>query len=145
MSTHTFIFSPGLWLGQGEIKFSTSHEKIHFFTKWMVEPEQDGLIICSQQVEMRGNDEILSNRYVFSNLTKEGCLITIENELVNSVQGRCLFQPKMIAWEFRGHETMEGFEVYELQENGEYQFHGEYSDHDHFRTVIDGRIWQKKG
>lgn len=144
MDGHAFIFSPGYWLGEGKVTFSTSKEHIRFYTKWMVEPAEDGLIVCSQQIEMQGAEEVLTNRYSFSNITKESCLITIDNDLVSSISGRCVIEPKTIAWEFRGHETMEGYEVYQLQDNGDYMFHAEYSSHDQFRTIIDGRIWLKK-
>lgn len=143
MPTHKFIFTPGYWIGEGKISFSTSTSHIRFYTRWMVEPEQDGLIVCSQQVEMQGTEEVLANRYSFSNIGTEGCKILIENELVTSVQGFCVFEPKTIAWEFRGHDTMEGYEVYQLQENGDYMFHAEFSSADQFRTIIDGRIWPK--
>ena len=144
MQKHQFIFTPGYWIGEGKISFSSSSAHIKFYTRWMVEPEQDGLIVCSQQVEMQGTEEILANRYSFSNIGPEGCDIIIENELVTSVTGKCVIEPHTIAWEFRGHESMEGFEVYQLQENGDYEFHAEFSSTDQFRTVIDGKIWPKK-
>jgi hypothetical protein len=50
---------------------------------------------------------------------------------------------KTIAWEFRNNEEFQGFEVYELQENGDYMLHAEYSTSEDFRTIIDGRVWQK--
>lgn len=143
MNSHAFIFKPGYWLGEGKVTFDNTKEHIHFYTRWVIEPEEDGLIICSQQVEMQGAEDVLSNRYSFSNIRNDSCIITIENELVSSVTGRCVIEPKTIAWEFRGHETMEGFEVFQLQDNGDYMFHAEYAGNDQFRTHIDGRIWIK--
>lgn len=144
MDKHPFIFTPGYWLGEGKVTFDALKEHIHFYTRWMVEPEEDGLIICNQQIEMQGMEEILTNRYSFTNITKEGCLVIIENELVGGVSGQCVIEPKTIAWEFRGQSTMEGFEIYQLQDNGDYMFHAEYASQDQFRTHIDGRIWLKK-
>jgi hypothetical protein len=63
--------------------------------------------------------------------------------MLGSVQGKGIIDAKTIAWEFRGHPDFEGFEVYELQENGDFMLHAEYSSLDQIRTIIDGRIWKK--
>jgi len=69
--------------------------------------------------------------------------IELESEQINKSVGSGLIDEKTIAWEFRSSEGMEGFEVYELQENGDYMFHAEYASLGQFRTIVDGRIWRK--
>ena len=67
----------------------------------------------------------------------------LENELLGTVKGTGVIDENTIAWEFHGTGGLEGFEVYELQDNGDYMMHAEYSSPDQFRTIIDGRIWKK--
>ncbi len=142
---HQFIFSPGIWIGEGKITFSTSPETIQFYTKWVVEKydEKKGYF-CEQQVEMQGVEESVFNRIIFSHVTPQSFEITLENDLVGTVSGKGLVDPKTIAWEYRvPGRDFEGFEVYELQDNGDYMLHAEYSSPDQYRTIIDGRIWKK--
>ncbi len=142
--SHLFIFNPGIWIGEGKITFSTSPEIIHFYTKWTIEPfDEEVGYSCQQQVEMQGVNESVFNNLSFSEVTPKSFKITLENDLVGVVDGKGIIDPKTIAWEYRPNTDFEGFEVYELQENGDYMLHAEYSSPDQYRTVIDGRIWQK--
>lgn len=150
MTKHAFIFEPGQWIGEGRVRFSSSPDEIKFYTKWNIPDVKTGgtstdrqTIYCFQQVEMRGTNEQVLNQFCFSEITPLGFLIELENELVGKVRGKGVIEPKTIAWEFRGHSNFEGFEVYELLENGDYMLHAEYSSLDQFRTIIDGRIWKK--
>lgn len=140
--THQFIFSPGTWIGEGKITFSTSPQSIHFYTKWMIESHNQGFF-CSHQVEMQGADESMFNKLTISDVTPTSFLVTLENNLVGRVAGKGVIDPKTIAWEYRQGDDFEGFEVYELQEDGDYMLHAEYSSSDQYRTIIDGRIWKK--
>ncbi len=141
---HTFLFLPGSWIGEGDVTFSASPDKVHFFTKWEVKHGDDGLIRCQQTVEIRGVEEQVTNSFTISSLTEKGFHILLQNEMLREVSGKGFIDTLKLAWEFREEETFEGFEVYELQENGEYHMHAEYSSPDQFRTIIDGRIWMKK-
>lgn len=141
---HTFLFLPGSWIGEGDVTFSASPDKVHFFTKWEVKHDNDGLIRCSQTVEIRGVEEQVTNRFTLSEVTEKGFQILLDNDVLDQVSGKGFVDPLKLAWEFREHETFEGFEVYELQDNGEYNMHAEYSSPDQFRTIIDGRIWMKE-
>jgi len=52
---------------------------------------------------------------------------------------------KTVAWEFSNKELgFEGFEIYELQEDGNYITRGEYVSIDQLRTIIEGKIWKKQ-
>lgn len=143
MHQHEFLFSPGRWVGGGKITFSTSSQLIRFYTSWVVTRASDNSIICVQRVEMQPLDEVVNNNFHVFDLQGTHFKINLESEFVSAPAGTGLIDEKTIAWEFRGQDGLEGFEVYELQENGDYMFHAEYSSIDQFRTIVDGRIWKK--
>lgn len=140
---HSFLFTPGLWIGQGKITFSVSPDHLHFYTKWLVETPSDGIILCRQEVETEGREWPLINTFNISKITEEGFSIDLSNDLLNHIPGKGVLDPKTIAWEFRGNPDFEGFEVYELQDNGDYMLHAEFVSTENFRTIVDGRIWKK--
>jgi len=143
MIKHDFIFKEGIWIGEGKVQFSTSPEQIHFYTKWVIKKITKNEINCQQQVEMRGGGDTVYNHFTFSDIKESGCTATLENEILGMASGKAVIGEKNIAWEFRDHSDFEGFEVYELQENGDYLLHAEYVSTDQHRTTIDGRIWKK--
>lgn len=141
---HKFIFSPGVWIGEGTISFSTSPQSIHFYTKWLNNEYHPTFgYISSQQVEMQGVEESVFNKLIITEATPTSFVMTLENNLIGKVTGKGVIDVKTIAWEYRNGKDLEGFEVYELQDNGDYLFHAEYSSTDQYRTIIDGRIWPK--
>ncbi len=138
-----FIFTPGLWLGEGKISFSASHEFLRFYTKWRITNEETGVIKATQTVEMQGIEEQVINHFTFKDIKPDSFSILLENNIVGMVEGKGLRNDRLIAWEFRGHLTFEGFEAYEQQENGDYFLHAEYGASDQFRTIVEGLIWLK--
>lgn len=143
MILHDFLFKPGLWIGEGKVTFSASPELLRFYTKWTIEEEVDKKITCYQHVEMEGGDSNVFNTFIFSDIQPTSFSVELSSEMLGSVQGKGIIDAKTIAWEFRGHPDFQGFEVYELQENGDFMLHAEYSSADQIRTIIDGRIWKK--
>jgi hypothetical protein len=143
MIHHEFIFQPGRWIGEGRIAFSATEETIRFYTRWISEKGGPGGISCTQDVEMQGAEPATHNFFIFYNLTSTSFEISLENEIVGVVKGKGVIDDKIIAWEFHQTGGLEGFESYQLQENGDYMFHAEYSSQDQFRTIIDGRVWKK--
>lgn len=143
MNKHDFIFKNGVWIGEGKVKFSTSLEQIHFYTKWKIQVVDKHESRAEQQVEMRGGGENVVNYFTFSHIKDSGMAVALENEILGSASGKGVIDDKKIAWEFLQHSDFEGFEVYELQENGDYLLHAEYVSTDQHRTTIDGRIWKK--
>lgn len=143
MIQHEFIFHPGKWIGEGRIAFSASKETIHFYTRWVIGNAETTGIVCTQEVEMRGGDQNMNNSFIFSHITPTSFDVHLDNDVLGSVEGVGVIDAKTIAWEFHGKEGLEGFEVYELQDNGDYMLHAEYTSTDQFRTIIDGRIWKK--
>lgn len=143
MTQHQFLFHPGSWIGEGRVSFNASAEIIRFYTKWLIEAAVNGEISSLQEVEMQGTEPNMFNRFKVSQVTPISFVIALENELLGQVTGSGVVDEKTIAWEFHGKGSLEGFEVYELQDNGDYLLHAEYSSLDQFRTIIDGRVWKK--
>lgn len=143
MAVHQFIFTPGVWIGEGRIMFSASKEHIHYYTKWTVEKSENNGVECRQEVQMQGSQETVYNYFKFNEVKINSFAVELSNDLLGHLKGTGVIDTKTIAWEFRGHPNFEGFEVYELQENGDYMVHAEYASPDQFRTIIDGRVWKK--
>lgn len=143
MSAHAFIFLPGTFNGQGKVTFSSSPDVIRFFTQWEVQKREGDVIRAVQRVEMQGAQETLVNAFVFSAITAEGFQIELTNELLGTVQGKGVISPTQFGWEFRGHPTFDGFEVYYIDEKSDYHVHAEYASPDQYRTTINGRLWSK--
>ena len=145
---HKFLFEEGQWVGEGKISFSATPSFLKFYTRWVIQHERQeperSTIRCTQQIEMQGDQDQISNQFIISTINDQSFNVELQNELIGYVSGTGIIDPQKIAWEFRGHPNFEGFEVYELQENGDYMFHAEYSSPDQFRSTIDGRIWEKK-
>lgn len=143
MLHHEFIFMPGRWVGGGKITFSVSPELVRFYTSWTIEEQKGHAIHVLQRVEMQSLEEVVNNKFVVYDLEDKKFKIDLENDLIGNANGTGIIDEKTIAWEFRGNTGVEGFEVYELQDNGDYMLHAEYSSAEQFRTIIDGRIWKK--
>lgn len=92
---------------------------------------------------MEGKEESLINAFILTNISGENFDIELDNGIIGAINGKGVFDDKTIAWEFRGHPDFEGFEVYELKDFTDYMLHAEYTSAENFRTIIDGRIWQK--
>jgi hypothetical protein len=139
-----FIFTPGQWIGEGRIMFSTSLNHLRFFTKWTIEPLEKQVITAKQQIEIEGGGEQSTNRFLFSNISKGAFQVELLQSYAGSAYGKGIMDEKTIAWEFRDNPELQGFEVYELQENGDYMLHAEYMSTEELRTIIDGRIWLRQ-
>lgn len=140
---HLFLLSPGIWNGQGKVTFNSSPDIIPFYTQWEVFPTQNNIIEATQKVEMEGTKETLLNHYRLHSLSPDAFLLELTNELLGKVEGRGLIKDKQIGWEFRGQATFEGFEAYCLDDQGDYALHAEYASPDQYRTIINGRLWQR--
>lgn len=149
MNHHQFIFSPGEWIGQGKLSFSTSPTQLRFYTKWVFSATENGFLRAEQWIEQQGESDLLNNSFLFSDITPKAFAITLSNELLGSVSGTGIISNTTVAWEFKQpaneerEDAFEGFEVYELQDNGDYLFHAEYCSGEQFRTIVEGRIWKK--
>lgn len=145
---HQFLFTPGRWVGGGKITFSASYELIRFYTSWTNGPAINGRIFCQQRVEKQQVNETVNNDFTLYDISEKDFKIHLENELFGSIEGKGIIDAHTIAWEFHGMSTQkqefEGFEVYELQEDGDYMVHAEYASAELFRTIVDARIWRKE-
>lgn len=141
-----FIFSPGIWLGEGKISFTSSPNFIKFFTKWVIQVESSGIMTANQMIEMQGGEEDPTiNSFTFKELCPTSFVVILENESVGSSVGTGVRDAQTIAWEFHPPASLEGFETYEIQRNGDYFFHAEYGSSHEFKTVVEGLIWRKQG
>lgn len=140
---HAFLFEPGTWIGEGSVSFTASTDTVRFFTRWNIAATNEGSFQCLQEVELLAMDQTTENRLVVTPQAQGEFAITLENELMGKVSGKGVYDNKKIAWELRDIPGMEGFEVFELQENGEYHFHSEFSSPP-FRTKIQGRLWRQE-
>lgn len=142
---HKFLFEPGIWLGEGKVKLSVSEDDLLFFTRWNIDkPKEKGIIDSSQEIEIKGLQDKSKNTLIFTPVSQEEFKVELENETIGKVQGKGLIRPKLIAWEFRSlDKVFEGFEVYELLEEGSYFMHAEYINKEELRTQIQGKIWKK--
>lgn len=137
---HSFIFTPGEWIGEGTVSFSSYDEQLEFLTKWSIGmPGEDG-IICIQEVNIEGSEEPLKNHFLLFDLKDQKFRITLENNDLGIVEGTGLIEDTSIAWEFRGNDGFEGYEVYHKENEVIYRFHAEYISPDSLRTIIDGYI-----
>lgn len=148
---HPFFLCPGEWLGEGVIGFGASDDELKFYARWNISDSGDthlGMknVRCTQEVEMQdAANEKMFNRLHFTEIGPKGFKVLLENDQIGSVFGEGIIEKDKVAWEFRGPPHIEGFEVYTLRDKGEYEFHAEYISPDGYRSIINGRIWKKKG
>jgi len=143
MVNEDFIFTPGLWLGEGKITFSSSSEFLKYYTRWEITEQAPGMMRAVQTVEIQGVDEHVVNAFAFSDIKPASFSVCLENQMVGKISGTGIRDERLIAWEFRGQLSFEGFEVYEKQENGDYFIHAEYGSSPQYRTIIEGLVWRK--
>lgn len=142
MKNHQFIFSPGLWSGEGRIVLNMVEEHLFFNTKWSIlNPDFSGKIQCTQEIQIQGLPEHMKNELSFYDFKGRSFVVSMENQNVGCIQGVGICDDKMIAWEFRNNENFEGYETYILEDDGSYTMKGEYITTDQFRTQIEARIW----
>lgn len=145
MNQHAFLFNSGIWLGQGTIQLNMVTEELAFFTRWNIENKNDSKeVACEQEIQIKGFADMTRNKFIISNIEHGEFIIDLENQAVGKIQGKGLINDKIIAWEFRINDLgFEGFEFYEKQEDQSYLLRAEYATIDQFRTIIQGRVWQK--
>lgn len=136
-----FLFTPGDWLGTGQVTFTLSPELLYFRTKWSCRRPDDQTYQCTQTVEIIGGDQMV-NVFTLKPINKESFDIVLQNELLGVFGGTGVVEEDLVAWEFRNVGTFEGFEVYERLHDEEYAMHAEYLSSDGARTRISGKIWK---
>ncbi len=146
MNRHHFIFQPGTYLGEGKIQMNMLQEKLTFYTRWGIPPaDTSGKIITTQEIQVATIADLMQNEFRIYDVDKNHFVIELENQNFGSIVGKGFFNEKRLGWEFRLSELgFEGFEIYELEEDGSYKMHAEYATQDDFRTEIHGKIWQQK-
>jgi hypothetical protein len=145
MHKHPFIFSPEAWIGEGKIQLNRVEEELLFYTRWNVSSrDQQGLITCAQEIQVKGHSDVMINQFVMYDLTANGFTIDLENQALGKVTGKGIISDNLIGWEFRAPEIgFEGFEFYEKQPDDSYLMRAEYASTEEFRTLIHGKVWKK--
>lgn len=138
-----FIFSPGVWLGEGKITFTASPDFIQFYMKWQIRAESPHIMKATQIIQMQGIEESTVNHFTFMDLQANSFKVILESEIFGNVEGKGFTNNKIITWEFLKQADFEGFETYEKQENGNFLLHAEYGTEQQYRTIIKGIIWRK--
>lgn len=143
--SHSFIFSPGRWSGEGRILLNMVDEELIFQTCWAVQHRDfSGKVACTQDIHIAGLSEGMRNELTFYDFGQNTFSVDMENPNVGRIAGTGVFDGQMIAWEFRNNEMhFEGYESYSLQSDGSYLMKGEYLTSDQLRTQIEARIWQR--
>ncbi len=142
---HTFLFHPEQWVGDGTITFNEFGHGLKFYTHWKVADQAKEEARCIQEIEVEGLMDKTQNKFTLTEIKNNTFIITLENESLGKVIGKGVYDDKTVAWEFSNKELgFEGFEVYELQEDGGYVTRGEYISIDQLRTIIEGKIWKKQ-
>ena len=146
MKEHPFLLEPKNWVGEGKIKLSMVEEELDFFTKWnMGALDPEGQIPAVQEVEIKGMNDVMLNKFLITDITATTFTIELENATLGTIVGKGVIKKNLIAWEFRDNELeVEGFEFYEKQEDGSYLMRAEYATSDQHRTTIRGKIWEKQ-
>lgn len=142
---HSFIFSPGKWLGEGRIRLNQFEEDLVFFTRWTVRAEEEHEIECIQEIQIKGIGDIMVNHFSIFQIESSGFSLVMDNHAVGTIQGKGILHEQAIGWEFRVPEIgFEGFEYYEKESEESYLMRGEFATTDQLRTTLQGRIWKQK-
>jgi hypothetical protein len=141
---HAFIFKPGIWDGTGRITFSIATDVLDFVMQWTILPMDEKRIYFNQEITINSLPERMRNHFTIWHLTDSNFEIQLENQIVGKVVGSGLITPKTIAWEFRRRDQeFEGFEIYELQQDGSYKMHAEFTAGEGMRTQVFGAIFPR--
>lgn len=146
MSNHLFIFSPGCWIGEGNIQLNALEEKLIFFMRWKsVVVDHDLMEFeATQEVQIAGHTDVMYNHFLFSNFDKGHFDVVLENQAWGEVIGEGMVDDQFIGWEFRRNTLgFEGYEFYELQEDSTYITKAEFVTQEDLRTQIEGKIWKQ--
>lgn len=139
---HLFIFSPGVWEGTGSITFSMAEDVLYFTTRWIVLPMEEQKIYFSQEIAIVTFAEKMRNHFILWPLSPSAFEIQLENQIVGKVIGSGLVTETSIAWEFRRKDQeFEGYEIYELQQDGSYKMRAEFTAGEGLRTHITGSLY----
>lgn len=118
-----------------------AEDELPFTMHWNISPSENEKINFHQIVEVENFNDPLSNNFSLSSVTSNNFTITLENNLVGKVEGKGIYDDKIIAWEFRNaSEGFEGYEIYELQPDGSYKMRAEFMGGEDYRTFVVGSI-----
>ena len=145
ITPHSFIFSPGTWLGEGSIHLNQFEEELTFFTKWIVHPMEEKEIECVQEIQIKGLSDLMVNHFRIFQIAGSSFVLVMDNHTIGTVQGVGILHELAFGWEFRVPNLgFEGFEYYEKESEDSYRMRAEFATTDQLRTMLKGRIWKQK-
>lgn len=146
MFNHPFLFDSGCWIGEGQIELNALADKMIYFMRWratVVDLELQEYE-SSQEIQIAGHTDIMYNQFLFTNFNRNHFDVVLENQAWGEVDGRGMVDDRFIGWEFRSNDLgFEGYEFYEMQEDGTYIVKAEFVTKEDLRTHIDGKIWKQ--
>jgi len=87
MSDHIFLLEPKLWLGEGVIQLNMVEEELGFVTRWNVSnPGPEGEIESFQEIQIKGINDIMNNRFLITGLGNGKFSMSLENDAIGKVQ-----------------------------------------------------------
>lgn len=140
MTAHTFLFKPGIWQGEGTITLSVSPTVLRFTTQWDVSPAHEGTIDVVHLVHIEDTETPLRNTLRFFNIHKSTFEVELSNEILGTALGKGIIDDTTIAWEFRHHADMDGFELFQKDDTNGYHVRAEYASPDKSHSIIRAHI-----
>jgi hypothetical protein len=138
---HSFIFTPGNWNGKGTITFSMAEDELAFQMHWKVKPMENDRIQFTQLIQVEGFPDSMLNTFCIFELKSDSFVIELENQIIGIVRGTGLRNDQHLAWEFKNRkQAFEGYEIYEIQENGDYRMCAEFTAGTGLYTHVKGVI-----
>lgn len=134
-----FIFSPGVWRGEGMLTFPLLSDKVKFYTQWEITQVAPGKCTAVQTVEMEGLSEQVINRWLFLQSDESSFSLELESASLGQQRGVGGADDSCFSWEVFG--DVKGHERYE-QQGEEWHFDARYGADDLYCTLVQGRLWR---
>lgn len=143
MHSSLFLFTPGIWIGEGTIYIGTASTPIRFFTKWTIQLLGKDRLEAIQRIELQGVAEHITNRYLVSEIHATSFSLTWDTALSPPIHGIGCYSTDSLTWSLMGEEGFQGEEYYLRQNDGSFVFQATYGTDDAFGTRITGHLWLK--
>ena len=118
-----------------------AEDVLTFTVRWTILPIEEKKIYFNQEISIDTFPEKMRNNFTLLPMPPNAFEILLENQIVGKVVGSGLITPATIAWEFRRKDQeFEGYEIYELQQDGSYKMRAEFSAGEGLRTQVSGTI-----
>lgn len=135
-----FLFRSGQWKGEGTISIPIAEEPFPITIRWTITELEKGQFRAVQVVEI-DDQEPMNNVFTVSIPHESEFQLYLDNESIGGIfSGTGVVDDRKLAWEFAHSGEIEGYEVYEREEDGKYTFRAEYSGGDGFSNHVSGSL-----